>query len=72
MSDRPLNAPNSRQAGRLGTALAVACLMLFAALWLALGSMGVEQIPRLLMSLCLSPALIAGAIGGYMLLVPHS
>ena len=69
MSDSPFNRQNLTQASKLGTGLAVGGIVLFVGLWLVLGSMDVDQIPRLLISLCLPPALMAGAIGGYMLLV---
>jgi len=68
MSDSPFNRQNLTQASKLGTGLAVGGIVLFVVLWLVLGSVGVDHIPRLLVSLCLPPALMAGAIGGYMLL----
>lgn len=64
----PFNKRKLSRASTLGIGLAVGGVALFVALWLLMGSMGVEQIPRLLISLCLPPAIMSGAIGGYMLL----
>ena len=70
MSNTPFNKQTLSKAGTLGMSLGIGGIVLFIVSWVALGSMGVEQIPRLMIALCLPPALIAGAIGGYMLLVP--
>jgi len=69
MNNSPLNKENVSKASTLGIGLGVGAIVLFVVLWVTLGSLGVEQIPRLLISLCLPPALIAGALGGYMLLI---
>lgn len=50
-----------------GAALAVLAILLFAGLWLALGSGGMEQLPRLILSLCLPPVAIAVILGIYLL-----
>lgn len=72
MNNSPLNKENLSRASILGIGLGVSAILLFIALWFVLGSLGVEQIPRILIALCLPPAIIAGAIGGYMLLARPS
>lgn len=72
MNNSPFNKENLSRASTLGISLGVGGIALFVVLWLVLEGFGVEQIPRLLIALCLPPALIAGAIGGYMLLVRPS
>lgn len=42
---------------------------LFVLLWVVLGSLEVGQIARLLLSLCIPPAVIAAIVGAYFLLV---
>jgi hypothetical protein len=56
------------KASTLGVTLVIAGVVLFVVIWSLLDSAGLEQIPRLLISLCLPPAIVAGLIGGYMLL----
>lgn len=51
-----------------GTLLSAIAIALFLILWVLLGSAGVEQTVRLLMSLCLPPAIIAAILGVYILL----
>lgn len=65
----PLNRRTLSRASVLGVGLSVGGIALFVILWLVLGNLGLEQIPRLLISLCLPPAVMAGLIGGYILLV---
>lgn len=42
-------------------------VLAFLLLWVGLGSAGVDQFPRLIMSVCLPPALIALIFGVYFL-----
>lgn len=65
----PLNQQNLSRATLIAIALAVAGIIFFIALWIVLGTTGVDQVTRLLLSLCLPPGLIAIIIGGYFLLV---
>jgi|FLYN01.1.fsa_nt_gi hypothetical protein len=65
----PFSKETLSKASTLGVSLGIGGVALFVTLWLVLGSVGVEQIPRLLISLCLPPAIMAGVLGGYMLLV---
>ncbi len=67
-SPDPLNRSRLTRALLAGAALAVLGITLFIALWAALGSQGVDQTARLLLSLCIPPAVIAAALGGYFLL----
>lgn len=68
MNNSPLNKENLSKASILGVGLGTSAILLFIVLWFILGSLGVEQIPRILIALCLPPAIIAGAIGAYILL----
>lgn len=51
-----------------GAVLAVGGIILFVLLWLALGGAGVQQFPRLVLSMCVPPAVIALLLGGYFLI----
>ncbi len=50
-----------------GGILAVVAILLFVLLWVILGSAGVQQFQRLILSLCVPPAVIALLLGGYFL-----
>jgi len=64
----PFSKETLSKASTLGVTLGVGGVALFVVIWLLLENAGLEQIPRLLISLCLPPAIMAGLIGGYMLL----
>ncbi len=51
-----------------GGILAAAAVGLFVLLWLALGNTGMSNAQRLLISLCVPPALLSGTIGAYILI----
>ena len=55
-----MNMSRTLIAGMLLAALAVA---LFLVLWSALGVTGLEQAPRLFLSLCLPPVIVFGVVG---------
>lgn len=63
----PLNAKNLSRATIVGVSLAVGGIVLFLVLWAVLGSAGVDQVARLLLSLCIPPALMAALVGAYFL-----
>jgi hypothetical protein len=67
-SPSPLNRSSLTRALMAGAALAVLGIALFAGLWVVLGSQGVDQAARLLLSLCIPPAIIAALLGAYFLL----
>lgn len=50
-----------------GALLGVVAVASFAGLWIGLGALGVAVFPRLVMAVCLPPALMAGALGVYIL-----
>ena len=56
------------RAGVVGGALAVAGIVLFVILWVVLSDMA--QFPRLIVSLCVPPAIMAALVGGYILFGP--
>jgi lipopolysaccharide export LptBFGC system permease protein LptF len=66
----PLNSAKLSRGLIAGAVLAVVGIGLFIALWVILGSMGVSNAARLLVSLCIPPAIIALILGGYILLRP--
>jgi lipopolysaccharide export LptBFGC system permease protein LptF len=51
----------------IASALALAGVILFALLWIGLGNAGLGNLPRLVLALCLPPAVIAVLLGGYVL-----
>jgi hypothetical protein len=67
----PLNQTNLSRGLVAGALLAVLGIGLFIGLWVIMGSMGVSNAARLLVSLCIPPAIIALIIGGYVLLRPR-
>lgn len=68
-SPEPFNRSRLSRALLVGAALAALGITLFVALWMVLGGQGVDQAARLLLSLCIPPAVIAALLGGYFLLV---
>lgn len=69
MSNSPLNRSSLSKASAAGVILAVVGIILFIVLWVVLGQLGATTVARLLISLCLPPAVIAGIIGVYVLVV---
>lgn len=67
-SPEPINRRSLSRALIAGAALAVLGIALFIALWTILGSQGADQAARLLLSLCIPPAVIAALLGAYFLL----
>ncbi len=67
MSNTPLNGNNMPRIITAGVILAVVGIVAFILLWAMMGSAGVAMLPRLLVSLCIPPAIIAAAIGVYIL-----
>jgi hypothetical protein len=55
------------KAGIAGVVLAVVGIILFLVLWFGLGQIGIQQFPRLILALCVPPALMAALVGVYML-----
>lgn len=67
-SPEPINRSSLSRALIAGAALAVLGIALFIALWTILGNQGTDQAARLLLSLCIPPAVIAALLGAYFLL----
>ncbi|MGQ9888867.1 MAG: hypothetical protein ACUVSX_10305 [Aggregatilineales bacterium] len=67
-SPEPIDRLRLSRALVAGAVLAGLGIALFAVLWAFLGSQGVDQAARLLLSLCIPPAAIATALGVYLLL----
>ncbi|MBL8163791.1 MAG: hypothetical protein JNJ61_17525 [Anaerolineae bacterium] len=65
----PLNKQSLSRASIVGIGLAVLGIALFLVLWIVFGQSGMETLPRLIVSLCVPPAIIAALIGAYVLFV---
>jgi lipopolysaccharide export LptBFGC system permease protein LptF len=68
-SPNPLHNPRLKRAMLAGVLLAAGGIVLFIVLWILLGNAGLDQFPRLIISLCLPPAAIALLVGVYFLLI---
>jgi lipopolysaccharide export LptBFGC system permease protein LptF len=74
MTDSPETQASRPQPPKLGRGLiagfvlAVVGVGLFALLWQALGDLGFAQFPRLILAMCVPPALIAVLVGAYILI----
>jgi hypothetical protein len=64
----PLNQKNLSRAAVAGLVLSILGIGLFIGLWIGLGNAGMDQFPRLILSMCVPPALMAGILGAYILL----
>lgn len=51
----------------VGALLAVGAVVLFILLWVGLGQANVENFPRLILSMCIPPAVIAVVVGAFFL-----
>lgn len=65
----PLDSRRLKRASIAGVALAAAGIVLFVLLWIVLGNAGVDQFPRLILSLCVPPGVIALIMGIYFLAI---
>ena len=63
----PVNRENLTFASKIGGVLGVGAIILFVVLWVVFGKFGMTEVPRILLSLCLPPAIMAALIGAYML-----
>lgn len=66
-SPNPLDKQTISRVGIAGAALGVLAVALFAGLWLGLGAAGLDVFPRLVISICVPPAIMAALLGGYIL-----
>ncbi len=67
MSNAPLNGNNMTRILIAGMLLAVVGVGSFVLIWGMMGSAGVANLPRLLVSMCIPPAIIALIMGVYIL-----
>jgi hypothetical protein len=67
-SPSPVNKQNLSKASVAGIAMAIGGIILFVLLYAALGNAGVDALTRMLVALCVPPALMAALVGGYFLL----
>lgn len=65
----PLNKQSLSRASVVGVGLAGLGIALFLILWFVLGQSGMETLPRLIVALCVPPAVIATLIGAYVLFI---
>lgn len=66
-SPNPLNKNTLSRASVFGVALGAGAIVLFLILWVVLDGTGMATFQRLLLSMCVPPALIAALVGGYFL-----
>jgi uncharacterized membrane protein len=64
-SPEPLNKKSLTRASVFGVSLSVLGVVAFVALWVLLGSAGFDNLPRLLLSMCIPPLLIAIIVAVY-------
>ncbi len=64
-----MTTPNYGRALFAGALLAVLGVLMFALIWIAMGSAGVANVPRLFTSMCIPPAIIGVLVGGYWMFV---
>ena len=67
----PIDSQNLPRIAIIGAVLAVLGVVLFIVIWVMMGNAGVEQLPRLVVSICLPPAIIAAILGAYVLMRPN-
>ena len=56
------------RAGLYGALLGIAAILLFVGLWFGLGSIGVTVFPRMVISVCIPPAVLSFAAGIFLIL----
>jgi hypothetical protein len=66
-SPSPLNGRNLTRAGVAGVVLALLAIVLFGVLWVVLGTFKMDAMPKLFVSLCVPPIILAGIMGVYIL-----
>jgi MFS-type transporter involved in bile tolerance (Atg22 family) len=66
-SPGPLNKQNLSRATIAGSALAAGGIILFLILYYALANAGVDALSRVVLALCVPPAVMAVLVGGYVL-----
>ncbi len=66
---KPLDPAVLRRTLITGGVLAFGGVVLFVVLWVGLGSANVEAFPRLILSLCIPPAVITLILGAFILFV---
>ena len=65
----PVNRKALSRASIAGAILGVVGIILFVILWIVLGQFGLSQPPRLILSLCLPPAILAVLFAAYFVLL---
>jgi hypothetical protein len=66
-SPNPLDKQSISRIGIAGAALGTLAVALFAGLWFGLGMTNLDVFPRLVIAICLPPAIMAALLGGYIL-----
>lgn len=67
-SPNPIHRALSR-ASIIGAVLGIAAIILFGILWVVLGGTDLSPIARMLLSLCIPPALLTALMGLYLLVI---
>lgn len=68
----PLKKRGLSRAAVLGFGIVVSAVVLFLIFWIGLSNTDMAPFPRVLISVCIPPAVIAALIGIYMLIRPGS
>lgn len=68
-SPQPLDTKLISRVGTAGAVLGVLGILLFGFVWGVAGSANVAVFPRLVMAVCVPPAVMAGVVGGYLLVI---
>jgi len=63
----PVNRNALSRASLVGAILGTLSIILFVVLWIVLGKIGAAQMPRLFLSLCIPPVIVASLFGAYVL-----
>ena len=65
----PINKRSLTRASVAGAIIGASAVITFIVLWIILGNWGMDQFARLVISVCIPPALIALIMGAYFLLI---
>lgn len=68
MGQDPLDRKRISRIGIAGAVIGVVAVAMFMGLWIVLGNANVDDFPRLVISVCVPPAIMTAIIGAFILL----